>query len=136
MTDFEYTSSEETLFDELTETNSASEARDIIFGARLGKLGGKAVSQLNIAPEAPRKPHYSRRGGRSFAEPSDSELDPHWNVQGAPELAFTDEAARLAFLQLAEQSQAAAVQSYADRNGVNLVIASAHIKAKKEIRQR
>lgn len=24
-------------------------------------------------------PHYSRRGGRAFPEPSDSELDPHWN---------------------------------------------------------
>lgn len=49
-------------------------------GARV--MGGKAVE----AVQEPKKkaPRYSRRGGRSFPEPSDSELDPHWNTGYTP----------------------------------------------------
>lgn len=32
------------------------------------------------AKKKPRQPPVNRRGGRSYAEPSDSELDPHWNT--------------------------------------------------------
>lgn len=33
------------------------------------------------AEAAKKRPHYSHRGGRSYPEPSDSELDPNWHVQ-------------------------------------------------------
>ena len=32
------------------------------------------------ATEETKTPHYSRRGGRSYEESSDSDLDPHWQL--------------------------------------------------------
>ena len=43
----------------------------------VGVAAIKSVQQPG-AKKAPRR--YSRRGGRSFPEPSDSDLDPYWNT--------------------------------------------------------
>lgn len=51
--------------------------------ARAGAVGGKVIESAQQTPnKTPRR--YSRRGGRSFPEPSDSELDPHWNTGYTP----------------------------------------------------
>ena len=38
--------------------------------------------------------HYSRRGGRAYPEPSDSELDPNWNLGKYEPLSTDDRAAQ------------------------------------------
>lgn len=38
------------------------------------------VSEPSVETEKPRTPHYSRRGGRSYPEDSDSRLDQYWQV--------------------------------------------------------
>lgn len=51
---------------------------------------GKVV--LTASGVRPPRRRYSRRGGRAYPEPSDSELDPNWNVPYEP--VDAEEAAR------------------------------------------
>lgn len=54
-----------------------------------------------------KKPRHSRRGGRSYPEPSDSELDPHWNVSFAVSQTPEQKAAMTAFQEEREQERRA-----------------------------
>lgn len=75
---------------------------------RLQDAAGKPVNEANaivdgkrLYPRASTRPprskvrHYSRRGGRSFPEASDSSLDPYWNGTATEEM-IQDELARAA----------------------------------------
>jgi hypothetical protein len=127
----EFSEAEDKLFDKLSETKSAAEARDIVLKRREEALGGRAVSQANRVST----PHYSRRGGRSFPEPSDSELDPYWNGKG--DTSFTENAgSRDAFEQLIHESAQATIQTYAKNFGVSIEQAAAILKAQKERKRR
>jgi hypothetical protein len=44
-----------------------------------GLLTDETIDTTN-AHSRPRRPRYSRRGGRAYPEPSDSELDEHWKI--------------------------------------------------------
>jgi hypothetical protein len=44
------------------------------------------VRDPQAAEAARTRPHHSRRGGRSYPEASDSELDPHWQQAGREQL--------------------------------------------------
>jgi len=136
MVDYEFTPEDDKLFDKLTETMNASEAREIILSKLGVHLGNKAITQAQSAPERPTAHRYSRRGGRSFPEPSDSELDPHWNVQDAPISEPANKAAQLALSELVEASRAASVRSYANRNAVSTTEAEARIQARSERKRR
>jgi hypothetical protein len=58
-------------------------------GNRARAVGGRVI---DVVQPRKRRPRYSRRGGRSFPEPSDSELDPHWNSGYVP---LDDEQAKI-----------------------------------------
>lgn len=103
MATYEYTPQEDARFDHLTdaENHTYGEARDIIMRERQAALARQSFklstqSEMPSEPEpiepqlvdsgadvnnsSPRKlRRYSHRGGRSYPEPSDSELDPYWN---------------------------------------------------------
>ena len=48
-------------------------------------MGADAARQI-VNPPRPEKPHYNadHRGGRGYPQPSDSSLDPNWNVGQKP----------------------------------------------------
>jgi hypothetical protein len=85
MKDPELSAKEEARLDYLmdAQNRTADEARKYILAERRMLVGAGAVAETSAkkptSTERPKQKHPSRRGGRSFPEPSDSELDPYWN---------------------------------------------------------
>lgn len=84
MKDPELSAEEEAQLDHLmdAQNKTADEARKSILAARRILVGAGAVAEIAAKPtstERPKQKHYSHRGGRSYPEASDSELDPYWN---------------------------------------------------------
>lgn len=58
----------------------------------MGRVAAQGAFPQKVSSEQPKlrhQPHYSRRGGRAYPEPTDSELDPYWNA--TPTVELTDE---------------------------------------------
>lgn len=139
MNEFELTPAEEVKYDHLTDARNltAYEAREIIKMERDTSSIGKKVVAETMKPEVrPTPRHASRRGGRAFPEPSDSELDIDWNVSSElPDPALIEESQE-AFDAFAHDAEAAAITSLAERAGISEDHAAARLKARKQIRSR
>ena len=131
-----YTPDEDARLDYLMDVRNmdAREARRIIDEERKGNVGAKATERLVAKPGASSR-HYSRRGGRAFPEPSDSELDPHWNgTAQTPQVERTPEN-DAAFDEFAAQAREASIRAMV-ASGMSETEAIARDKAKREIRKR
>jgi len=95
----------------------------------------KAVLAITENPVT--HPHYSRRGGRAYAEPSDSESDPYWNDSGFEPM---NEEQRQAYDEfIAEQEVAErerAITYLMEERGMPLLQAEVVYKIRKEKRER
>jgi hypothetical protein len=62
--------------------NQADIERGVLGYRRIQEAAGRVIGDgaSEVVVDRPKTHHYSRRGGRSFPEPSDSESDPNWNI--------------------------------------------------------
>ena len=155
MATYEYTPQEDARFDHLTdaENHTYGEARDIIMRERqaaLARQSFKLATAPKMAPEpepvasepveeltqqsaAPRKrTHYSRRGGRSYPEPSDSELDPYWNGRDAAVEYMPTEEDDAAFEKFIADIHDSAASTLARIDGISYDHAVARLKSHKK----
>lgn len=138
MNHFELSPSEDARFDHMVdvENKSADDAWRIIEMERYSSIGKKIVDTVEHSEPKSTPSYTSRRGGRAYPEPSDSELDPYWNSPAElPDPAVIEEG-KDAFEALAEEVRGDAIKSLANRTGMTEVEAAARLKAKNEIRNR
>jgi hypothetical protein len=138
MAEHEYTPQEDAQFDYLMDVlnKSAGEAREIIAKERQETVGARAVAHLVSKPEGHTRKHASRRGGRAYPEPSDSELDPYWNGPALGHSHTPTPADAAAFEQLKQESREATIQAFMTQHDISEVAAAALYKAKREIHGR
>lgn len=133
MTEFELSPSEEAKYDHLTEAQNLTpyEARQIIEMERYAAIGKKVTHEAQQPTKQPAPRHNSRRGGRAFPEPSDSELDLDWNgTSELPNPAVIEEGQE-AFDAFAHGAEEAAIKSLAKRAGISEAHAAVRLKASK-----
>lgn len=141
---------EEARFDRLVDEGVANphDALETILLDRRGreaKAGATTVARLVSFPEKSKdikKPRRrNTRGGRAYPVPSDSELDPNWNVRrddtiDQPTL-FEDNDEILEIKQrIAEDSRADTIRAMMEHEGLTELEAAARYKARQEIRSR
>lgn len=123
--------SEDIKFDYLTDVRymDAAEARLAIYRERTDAASRRLVDLLVNGPKPEKKPHYSRRGGRSYPEPSDSELDPYWNNSGSNEP--QTEVSKAALHKISQESHEDLKRTWID-DGVSPTQAEARMKAHRD----
>jgi len=132
MKELEYTPAEDTRFDHLmdVEYKTAIEAREIIEKERGNTLGARAVAE--ILEQRPKAKRVNRRGGRSYPEPSDSELDPHWNGEALLEPVIDVDESKRGFEVFAEETRAAAAISIAQTREISVEAARSIVEARRK----
>ena len=135
MTYYEYTPEQEAKYERFVDQGFNSlEARTMSGATKVEELGHKALSTMVLKSEKPGVRH-DHRGGRSYPEPSDSELDPYWNGEAAVEPVADNEASRVGFSSFAQEADGDAINSLI-KAGFSPTEATARFKAKKEINHR
>lgn len=127
------TSDEESKIDRLVDQGVAvpMDAESVVLGQRrLNEAVGRVIGDTMPPTKSERRstPHYSRRGGRAYPVPSDSELDPYWNTpdRNAP---LSDEQIRI---NQQGASLVKAVGEYAARPEIKALPKEQHDKAIKD----